>query len=316
MGPLRAACLAAFSLATAACLSSSPLGVPELESTDSGDGDGDGDGDRAQCSDLEVSCGGECTDVENDILHCGGCFSECGSSQDCQVGGCVSVCGPGTEMCDGASCADLSIDTDHCGRCGNTCGADAFCDAGVCTCGSGEELCDGGCIDIFTDVNNCGGCGIPCEPRNAFGVCEGGGCAVVECDPGWGDCDGDPRSGCETSTDGDPLNCGGCGIACPTPDCQTGLCLGGPGGVRITNGRDAYGHHGACEGWNGCRNADTCALWACQYRGFMGVVSWGRQDICGNFDECYLFEDQNRLDESWGNGDGCDLMGVGDIICF
>ena len=107
---------------------------------------------------------------------------------------------------------------------------------------------------------------------------------------------------------------------------QTGIyCEDTAEGVLITSPEEAYGHHGKCEGWNGCGNAETCALWACEVNGYSNLISYGDQRPCTRFNMCHLFSDLtpgypydeyingHRIDWNWGNG--CDVMGVTDIYC-
>lgn len=87
-------------------------------------------------------------------------------------------------------------------------------------------------------------------------------------------------------------------------------------GILITAQGEAYGHHGDCEGWNKCGNAQTCAMKACQANGYDNLVSYGESKPCTQFNNCSLFYniDVNLSYESdWGNG--CDVMGVTDIYC-
>ncbi|MHC4575347.1 MAG: hypothetical protein ACYS76_14660 [Planctomycetota bacterium] len=101
-------------------------------------------------------------------------------------------------------------------------------------CNDGYEDCDGawdnGCeTDTWFDPNNCGGCGIVCDLANAFTDCVDGNCVVVDCEPGYDDCDGQPENGCEADLMNDPDNCGYCGNDCDYPNataaCQGGSCL-------------------------------------------------------------------------------------------
>lgn len=69
-------------------------------------------------------------------------------------------------------------------------------------CLDGFVDCDGdpanGCeIDPTTDAANCGACGAACTVAAAGSpVCAAGECGAA-CDPGHGDCDGNPSNGCE-----------------------------------------------------------------------------------------------------------------------
>ncbi len=84
-------------------------------------------------------------------------------------------------------------------------------------------------------------------------------------------------------------------------------------GVLITDNGEGYGFHGGCSGWNGCGDAKTCALWACQINGYPGVISYGRTDPCINYNVCHLFYSKTRIEWNWGNW--CSIMGVSEIYC-
>lgn len=101
-------------------------------------------------------------------------------------------------------------------------------DADDATHASATEACDGA-------DNNCNGTiddGDPATmcPRGthvATTACTSGACAIVDCEPGFADCDLDAANGCETATNTE-TSCGGCGIACDpanaTGDCASGAC--------------------------------------------------------------------------------------------
>lgn len=84
-------------------------------------------------------------------------------------------------------------------------------------------------------------------------------------------------------------------------------------GVLITSSGEAYGHHGNCEGWNGCRDAATCAQWACEVNGYNNLVSYGDQKPCTQFNNCNLFYSRGNVQMNWGNR--CGVMGVTEIRC-
>lgn len=88
-------------------------------------------------------------------------------------------------------------------------------------------------------------------------------------------------------------------------------------GVLITQGREAYGHHGYCSGWNACNDAATCALWACRSKGYAKLVSYGSSGECRNFATCNLLYDGpcGGAQASWSVGFPCPLEGVTDIRC-
>jgi len=119
-------------------------------------------------------------------------------------------------------------------------------------------------------------------------------------------CDSCPSvpSADQTDTDADGL--GDVCDACPSD--PTNEC-----GVQITAAGEAYGHHGACSGWNGCGDAATCALWACEVNGYSELVSFGEDRPCTQFDVCHLFYSRGSIQWNWGNW--CEVAGVTDIVC-
>ncbi len=62
-----------------------------------------------------------------------------------------------------------------------------------------------------------------CSPDHATGSCSSGSCAIVECDPGFGDCDNEDSNGCEEPLNVDG-NCGACGRSCLGTACVAGNC--------------------------------------------------------------------------------------------
>jgi hypothetical protein len=71
-----------------------------------------------------------------------------------------------------------------------------------------------GAADPQTDIHNCGTCGHECPVNHNSPACVAGACQTNQCDPGWGDCDSDPTTGCEQDVATDLNNCGSCGHAC------------------------------------------------------------------------------------------------------
>jgi hypothetical protein len=57
------------------------------------------------------------------------------------------------------------------------------------------------------------GCNPPCNLLHATATCPSGTCQIASCEAGWGDCDGNPASGCETRLD-TPEHCGSCPHHC------------------------------------------------------------------------------------------------------
>ena len=119
------------------------------------------------------------------------------------------------------------------------CPPGAVCAAGACVpgctathgCEASKGCCAGQCRDLSADPAHCGACGQACSTRNVpVPACTGGACTGA-CAPGFADCDHDLLTdGCETGVASDPLNCGGCGVACSgqnvAPACGSGVCDG------------------------------------------------------------------------------------------
>ncbi|MCB9547808.1 MAG: hypothetical protein H6706_18455 [Myxococcales bacterium] len=96
---------------------------------------------------------------------------------------------------------------------------------------------------------------------------------------------------------------------------------GGGGPAEIAIGRNrGFGHHGSCNTWNACGNAQACANAACQLLHRTNAIRWqeGRcQDLArqipGGMD-CDLFSAlPNNLDSGWGNG--CNIPVAYDVVC-
>jgi len=101
-------------------------------------------------------------------------------------------------------------------------------------CDEKDNDCDDEIDETFeleSDPKNCGKCGFLCQPNNAFGKCVGGNCKIEDCISGYGDCNEEEGDGCETNTNQDVSNCGGCSKVCSlshaTPVCISGLCVVG-----------------------------------------------------------------------------------------
>ena len=148
----------------------------------------------------------------------------------------AEACDGDDDDCDGLidEDFDLTTDPDHCGACGRSCARDnaevacveAVCVITGCAPGTvdadgaaengcearcavvpGDEICDGAdndCdglvdenVDTVTDPAHCGGCGRACAYDQGVAGCAAGECALLGCEPGFGDFDGDAANGCE-----------------------------------------------------------------------------------------------------------------------
>jgi len=180
-------------------------------------------------------------------------------------GYCGTACPAGSALCGAAAsstatatCIDLETDPRNCGACGNACAAGQGCNQGSCAascfqgnsvgsnCGGdcsgcpGTVACGNFCADTQTDPGNCGVCGVACGSGQTCtggecvplcadnGVCTSSGYCATACPTGSALCgaasSGESTSFCSNEQT-DPLNCGACGIACPSgQSCVAGAC--------------------------------------------------------------------------------------------
>ncbi|KAG0602868.1 hypothetical protein M758_10G047800 [Ceratodon purpureus] len=198
------------------------------------------------------------TDTSKDSKNCGACGNVCKQlantvAPSCANGVCSEpVCKPGWYNCDNDwsnGCeTQTGFDAANCGFCGNVCpqypNAKIFgclfgtcqlsneCQPGFNNCNTDRMDADGCETPNQSDVNNCGGCYQQCpSPANTVAPsCVNGVCAEPVCKAGWANCDNDWTNGCETETNEDAGNCGGCGNVCPQyPNakifgCNAGVC--------------------------------------------------------------------------------------------
>ena len=215
---------------------------------------------KCGCPPGRIYCFGLCVDPENDDNHCGGCGNACappGNACDplqpntyygCGAGKCgkkkcqyrYADCNGdlGQAACGGDGCEVEGLDTkENCGACGITCdkpGEECVNEGNGLECAVpcarfGKVLCGFECVDLLSDVGSCGACFSGCKPPGPHQVssCSKGVCAY-ECEPGFGDCNGDSTDGCETDLSVHPGNCGACGNACDVSvgqPCIEGRCL-------------------------------------------------------------------------------------------
>ncbi|HOX45505.1 MAG TPA: choice-of-anchor D domain-containing protein [Myxococcota bacterium] len=214
----------------------------------------------------------------------------------------VEACDTIDNDCDDEVDEDFELATDelNCGACNNICSlfhASAECVASACRvlqCEAPWDDCDGqdvnGCErNLEADPENCNGCGNVCTFPNAPALCVAGVCTPGECAPPFIDCDGLEPNGCETNTDIDEANCGGCGLPCsdPAESCTDGLCLcGGVGpdcnALQLCCGIDCIDplsdeeHCGDCA--TACQAGESCEDGGCACGGTGADCS--AQEIC------------------------------------
>jgi hypothetical protein len=269
-------------------------------------------------TELGIDCGGP---------KCDGCPFDfpCNVDADCSSNSCDSMthkcvlsCAKGTDECDGDyddPCeTNLLTDKRSCGACGHQCdlpNADSICVGGECQidmCRGSFERCstDGGdgCLtNLDNDPMNCGGCGKECAAVNGTPKCVNGKCQNT-CNDDFGDCDGDPTNGCETSTK-DVQNCGACGKVCAEPAGKTANCVDGKCGTSVCDDGTAD-----CDADGTCSYDTTTDPNNCGRCGRVCTASHG-QAACQN-GECVVvacdpgFDNCNQEDEGGGYADGCE----------
>lgn len=134
---------------------------------------------------------------------------------------------------------NVNTSIQHCSECGRECkvaNGTPRCSNGVCEIESCDQFyadCDktysNGC-ETYTrdDINNCGNCGLKCYVQNGVPKCTDGICEIDKCNTPYKDCKNGYVDGCETNTNTDVNNCGGCNKKCSAPSaiskCVNGFC--------------------------------------------------------------------------------------------
>ena len=195
----------------------------------------------------KVNCNGNWIDPQSDVNHCGASLggtcdeddedganyrgSDCTQNPTtklCVQGKCAESCPNGSDICQ-TTCLDMTAthvencdsenlnckigyancddtisngcethienDNKNCGSCGNACENGFICSNGECslTCRAGTENCNGTCLNL--EANNLASC----TPT------------TMTCQAHYLNCDDKDANGCETDSNNDINNCGGCG---------------------------------------------------------------------------------------------------------
>ncbi len=131
------------------------------------------------------------------------CNPACSAGTHCNASGYCVACVDDTQCPDGTICKTLSPQLASC--------VQGCADSTRC---GGKMCCDKQCTDTTTSPYHCGGCDMPCSANHAQPTCTAGKCGTGMCDNGWGDCNGDPKDGCEANLHVDSANCTACGMGC------------------------------------------------------------------------------------------------------
>jgi hypothetical protein len=268
------------------------------------------------------------------LMNCGSCMVACNlanAAETCPGGTCtLGACTTGFGNCDGnpaTGCETSTRTLTDCGTCGTPCdipNATESCMTGTCalgSCDTGFANCSGGLADgCETNLNAPTTCGTTCGTttncttlsRVTAATCSSGACVITSCTPGFADCTGGTANGCETNTDTDAANCGGCGIVCGTGEtCMGGVCrcggtMGASSGDRraCTSGAAPACCSGTCQDlsspmncgacgnvcgmWNGMgRTDETCEMSSGSYRcrcgtstGMAGMPACTGTNVC------------------------------------
>jgi hypothetical protein len=197
-------------------------------------------------------CGVECVNLENDPQNCGTCGFACSPGDACGMGECIFVLSDGSSLdaasedarsgSDGSLRVDATMNdapsgdgsdaSDAPGDRASTDGptGDGTLPDGLAPDGStADGATDGAGTDGTADANVTDGGAVDSAAGDSSAE-EGGEAATCAPDQ---ECGGT----CVDET-GDPLNCGGCGIVCPSQICVASQCVGSTAGSVVFIGHD------------------------------------------------------------------------------
>ncbi len=158
-------------------------------------------------------------------------FSACPKGEHPRNGSCVPDGSTGGSAGSGASAGSGGSSTGGVGGTTGSGGATTTSTSGSGGCDAGSKDCDGSCVPLNDPNTHCGDVGVctPCiDPQyHIVGVCNGDGtCSSGSCVSGWGECDSNPATGCETDLMNNMANCGSCGNACQSDQvCDQNKCV-------------------------------------------------------------------------------------------
>jgi hypothetical protein len=259
-------------------------------------------------------------DTTSDTTNCGGCGALCSTVANavstCSRSQCSFTCNTGFANCDGNrsnGCeADTTSDAANCGSCGTSCpsiaNAVSTCSGSKCsfTCNPGFADCDGdpsnGCEADLSLPAHCGSCFFICgvtANRHDFATCIDHQCGYA-CDIGFADCNGVGSDGCEVDLS-TVLNCGHCGVVCPSGPNSTPSCSGGNCGLTCDSG------FANCDGdpSNGCE-VDLTSTLNCGSCGHVCPVANAHAHATCSAGNCGISCDGGFADCNGNPSDGCE----------
>ena len=259
------------------------------------------DCDAAECASL--TC-------DRESHECKGCTADadCRSGTICEAltGRCVSSCNksstcPTGWTCCNLGCVNLLTDPTNCASCDTRCdkpGAIAQCLNGTCNidCKEGYLDCnlkssDGCEVNRLSDSSNCGDCGVVCNSTRGIASCANGACSIA-CSQGYGDCDGDPKNGCETNITADALNCGNCLNSCAFNNASLGTCVNSTCSVGICSSGFADCNSKPSDGCEAAlprdpSNCGACGIFCSSTNGTGGCINGECSIVCSSgFGNC------------------------------
>jgi hypothetical protein len=201
----------------------------------------------AACGPGEKPCGPDCVSIDDPRFGCGEASCDACSlahaDAGCSQGSCaIADCETGYADCDadpGTGCeTNVAADPKNCGSCFNECGVVGSglwdCvdfDCRVSQCPEGKASCNAtpDCETTLGTLEDCLFCGDACVFANADASCDPvNGCKLLDCQEGFGNCDGVDNNGCEKTLATSVSHCGACGHGCSgnngIPQCLNGYC--------------------------------------------------------------------------------------------
>ena len=178
------------------------------------------------CNPGWANCNGQVPDgcevnTNTSTQNCGACGTVCtapNATPSCASGSCTFACLPNWWNVDGQSANGCEY------ACVRTNGGTEACDTIDNNCNG--QVDEG--FDLTSNASHCGMCNRACTAPYAATVCSASTCGISACNPGHANCNGVYLDGCEVDTQTSVANCGGCGLACSTPNatpaCNAGAC--------------------------------------------------------------------------------------------